>query len=154
MPSLAGKPLRELKPVVRQWHAAAIAVIGTKAFDETWSEFSYAWQRVRSAMGQNPLAVALALADAAALPPIAAEYDSVTTQRLIKLCRQLQRGALAEPFFLSCRSAASLLNIDHDAANKLLNMLRGDGVLTLAMAGTTRKAARYRYVEEIGVANA
>ena len=146
VPTLCDKPLPQLKPAVREWHRAALPVIGTKAFDETWAEFAYAWPRVRSAMGVNPLAEALARVDAATLPPEASDYDSPATRRLLLLCRELQRASGAEPFFLSCRSAGGLLGIDHDAANKLLAMLVADGVLARARAGTTRTATRYRYV--------
>jgi hypothetical protein len=148
IPSLANATLVNLKETVRQWHQQALPVIGTKAFDETWAEFAYAWPRVRTALGVDTVASALARADAAELPAAGADYDSPHTRRLLKLCRELQRDSGASPFFLSCRKAGKLLGVDHDTASKFMGMLVGDGVLSLSKAGTARTAARYRYIAE------
>ena len=149
VPSLANAPVRDLKSAVRKWHEAALSVIGTKSFDETWAEFSYSWPRVRIPLGEETLARALKSADEATLPHALAEsYDSPSTHRLLKLCRELQRLTGDQPFFLSCRSAGKLLSIDHDGASKLLGMLVSDGVLLQAKKGTMRTATRYRYVGE------
>lgn len=145
VPTLANAPLHEIKPTVKAWHTAALPTIGTRAFDSTWAEFTYAWPRVRVPMGLNPVAQAIARADAAPLPPEAAGYDSPQVQRLVKLCLELQRGSGSDPFFLSCRTAGNVIGVDHDAANKMLVMLVADAVLVRARAGTARTAARYRF---------
>ena len=147
MPQYAAADLPALRPLVQRWHAAALAIIGTKPFDDTWSDFAYGWPRVRLPAGSGCLRDALTKADAAADPPACASYDCPTTRRLVRLCRQLQRMAGAETdacFFLACRSAADLLGIDHRTAAGRLNMLVGDELLTIVHRGTQSKAARYR----------
>jgi hypothetical protein len=137
--------LVKVKPVVRQWHTAALPFIGTKDFDTTWMEFGYAWDRVRTAMGSDPLAEALIRARAAVLPPEASDYDSENSRLLVKLCIELQRISADQPFFLSCRSAGALLGIDHDCANRMLLMLVRDGILKLVRRGNEHRANRFLY---------
>jgi hypothetical protein len=138
--------LVKVKPTVRQWHTAALPFIGTKDFDATWMEFGYAWDRVRTAMGSDPLAEALIRARAAVLPPEASDYDSENSRLLVKVCIELQRVSADQPFFLSCRSAGALLDIDHDSANKLLLMLVRDGLLKLVRRGNEHRANRFLYI--------
>jgi primase-polymerase (primpol)-like protein len=42
---LIGSPMKNLKPLVRQWHTLALPVIGTKPFDDSWADFLRAWQK-------------------------------------------------------------------------------------------------------------
>jgi hypothetical protein len=145
IPSLADAPLSALKPHVRAWHKEALPVIGTKAFDATWSEFCYAWPRAKVPWGISPVMLALAKADSTS-SMIAVQYDTPATRRLVKLCRELQRGAGDSPFFLSCRAAAVALGIDHNTANKLLAMIQADGIIVCVAEGTKKRARRFRYV--------
>lgn len=135
-----------LKPFVRRWHATALPVIGTKPFDDTWSEFVYGWGRVKFPKGSGALAQALAAADASPDPPEAEQYDAPDTRRLIRLCRELQRHAGNEPFYLSCGSAATLLGTDKMTAWRRLQMLIGDRLITVVILHTNKDATRYRYV--------
>lgn len=148
VPSLADAPAAELREIVQDWHRRALPVIGTKPFDATWAEFVYAWPRVRFPAGQDPLTEILARADEADLPPCARAYDSSETHRLIKLCRELQRSTGDAPFFLSCRTAGRLLDMDHQTAWRRLNMLAEDKLLEVVTPGTTHRATRYRFRED------
>jgi response regulator of citrate/malate metabolism len=90
----------------------------------------------------------LAAAMDAELPDVALEYDSEQCRLLVKLCRELQRTAGHSTFFLSCRTAGRLLNVDHSTANRWLYMLEQDEILQVVSRGSNagRKATRYRYL--------
>jgi len=146
IPRLADAPASECLPYVKAWHKAALPFIATKPFEETWSDFIYAWRKVIFARSKEPLAKAMARADKRHPPPVPAHYEDRNTIRLVALCRELQELAGDLSFFLSCRSAGALLGIDHTTASKRLKMLVTDGVLEVVTAGTHCKAVRYRYV--------
>ena len=92
------------------------------------------------------MAQILARADASRLPAAAEMYDCPKTHRLIKVCRELQRASGDGPFFLSCRTAGDLLDLDHNTAWRRLGMLVSDGIIQTIEPGTKTKATRYRYV--------
>jgi len=131
---------------VRRWHERALPIIGTKPFDETWADFVAAWPRVRFPKGQEPMTLIVQRADASPPPAVAERYDAPETRRLVAICRELQRASGDDPFFLSCRTAAELLGMDHATAWRRLEMLVADGVLLVVQVGTKHRATRYRYV--------
>lgn len=143
--ALDDAPLQALQPIAREWHRQALPVIGTKPYDETWADFAHAWPRVRTPAGHGVLESAFARAKALPLPAGAARYECEHTRALIALCAELQRLRGQEPYYLSCRSAARLLGIDHHTASRRLGMLVADGVLIVAEPGTTTRATRYEY---------
>ena len=147
IPSLADAPAQALRPIVKQWHKAALPFIGTKPFEDTWFDFTYGWPRVKFPRGSELMAKIMAKADAASLPAVAADYDAPETHRLIKLCRELQRESGKGPFFLSCRTAGVLLGLGHWTAWRRMCVLQEDGVIRCVQPGKTR-AARYRYIAE------
>lgn len=147
IPLVAQADAEMLKEIVGRWHCVAYPV-GKKDFDDTWADFTYAWKLVKYAEGEGPLVEIMRSADAAPMPECASQYDSESTRRLVKLCRELQKVAGNAPFFLGCRPAGHLLGINHVIASKRLNMLVTDGVLELIEPGTTGKASRYRYVAD------
>ena len=55
IPALASADLARLKPIVRNWHQAALPIIRTKPFDETWLDFAESWDKVRFPKGQGPM---------------------------------------------------------------------------------------------------
>ena len=93
------------------------------------------------------MAELLRRADAEPPPAFASDYDS-KTQRLVRLCRELQLNKGKEPFVLGCRTIAELLGIDRNRAGKLMNMLCVDGVLRLVYRGHTGKSSEYLYTAE------
>ena len=76
--------------------------------------------------------------------------DSRTLQTFVSLCRQLQRAAGHQPFYLSCRTAGKLFNVSHMQANRWLFVLVADGILQEIEKGGTQKnprnATRFRYI--------
>ena len=150
IPELAHRPVDELRDVVRRWHAAALPIIGTKAFDETWADFVVGWPRVRCPHGAAVLAEAWDRARASPLPPAADRYESDGLRLLVALCAQLQRISGTSPFFLACRNAGGLLGIEHTTAAKWLGLLVHDRILTIVVKGTPpHSATRYRFVGEV-----
>ncbi len=131
-----------LKPFVREWHSLALPNINTKLWEETWSDFVYAWSRVKFPKGTQ-MSMVLAKAAAAGIPKEAEQYEQPKHRLLISLCRELQRAAGDEPFYLSCRMAGKLLEVDHMTANRWLCMLANDGVLKVAQKFIRGKLLRF-----------
>jgi len=134
----------ELRPIVRDWHRRALPVIRTKAFTETWADFTIAWQRVRVPFG-GELARLVERARWAPLPKAALEYDDEHARLLVRICVELQQFHGADPFFLGCRTAGELIGVSKSEAARLLRMLVFDDVLEVTAAGShgTMKATDY-----------
>jgi hypothetical protein len=149
VPELAGAELPALRPVVKQWHEAALPVIRTKAFTQTWSDFIHAWDRVMFPMGVG-LAEIVRRAASSPAPPEAALYeDAPDVRRLVCVCHEAQRATGTGTFFLSCHQAGEILHVDPSTAWRWLRMLVADGVLVVTQKGTQGprgKATRYKYV--------
>lgn len=139
---------RDLRPYVQQWHKAALPVITTEHFEETWIDFLRAWPRVKFPKGVEPMTQIFARAKASELPDIATNYQQAELRMLVALCRELQRAAGDGPFYLSCRTAGRLLQVDHTTAWRWLWLLEQERVLNVAEKGSQskRRASRYRYI--------
>jgi hypothetical protein len=148
MPAYADAAAGELKPIVRFWWEAALPIIGTKCFAETWADFRHGWTRVRFPRGQETMAMMLTLARNADCPPEALEYDSDNFRLLVALCRELQRACGSQPFFLSARTAGNLLGVDPSTACRWLGCLEADEIIRCVEKGgpASRKASRFRYL--------
>lgn len=150
MPEFAGIPvakIKRLRPIVLEWHRQSLPTIITRDFGVTWGDFAHGWGRVKYPEGSDAVAAALAAAEAAAPPEWSADY-SPECRLLASLCRELQRRAGADPFFLSADTAASLVGKDKTTAARWFKAFVADGALVVVVPGTreTRKATRYRYV--------
>jgi putative DNA primase/helicase len=97
--NMAGKPLAEIKPIVRQWHKDALPIIGTKDFDTTWADFLNAWARAKHGLGDDVLSSAWRKCQSTALPPEALAYDSVPVRNLVALCAALASQSPDGRFF-------------------------------------------------------
>ena len=84
-------------------------------------------------------------ARAAGTPPEALGYEQEGIRLLASLCRELQRGAGGEPFYLDCRTAGRLVGVDHVTANRWLFLLCSDGLLVVVEPGQRNRATSYRY---------
>ncbi len=147
VPGLADAAAVDLRGAVRLWHERALPIIGTKPFDDTWSDFCVAWPAVRFPKGQGPMALIAQQVDAGGLPATAEPYDAPETRRLVAICRELQRVCGDAPFFLASRTAAEMSGLpDHVTAWRRLRMLETDGVLRAVQRGDQHRATRYRYV--------
>jgi hypothetical protein len=138
----------ELRPIIAEWHRRALPIIGTKSFLESWADFIVAWARVKYPAGRGT--VDSAFARAASTPPPARCAELYPGEAgillLAGLCRELQRGA--GEFFLDCRTAGRLLNVDHSTVWRWLKVLCADGILQAGEKGSmaTRKASRFIYL--------
>lgn len=152
IPELRDLPAKDLRPIVQRWHARAYPNISTKAFDESWADFVYAWKRVKWARGTGPqfeAAVEKATNDTET-PPEASRYADPRTQKLIRVCYQLQQLDPGNPFYLSVRKAGEVAGFTPAEAGKMLEMLQADGLLAIAKAHTAYRATRYRYLGRPG----
>ena len=84
------------------------------------------------------------------LPTAARYYERQETKLLVGICRELQRRAGEQPFFLGCRTAAELLKVEHNTAARWLRLLVLDGIIQTAEPGTIKghRATSYRYMGE------
>ena len=148
-PQLRDVPIRELRPLVEQWHQLALPFIRTKCIDETWADFVEGFNNVDLALCGDAAAIAMAAADAKELPPEALRYVTPVIQRLVALCAELGRySAEGTTFFLSCRKAASVLGtLDYKSVARWLQMLVADRLLNEVVKGGphSNRASRYEW---------
>jgi hypothetical protein len=151
VPGLADASVRDLLPIVRTWHKAALPVIGTEPFDATLADFTRSWKRAKFPAGVDPMAVIVERAKSAPLPEVAEQFDSAECRLLVVLCRELQRSAGDAPFYLSCYTAGRLLNIPHKRAWQYLGLLVEMDVLTVTKQAKSgdKWATRYRYLASL-----
>ncbi len=147
IPSVAEADAMTLKPHVSEWFRRGQPFMsGEHDEDENFGEFCYAWARVRFAVGNGPFATALKRLETTPLPAIAERFSSISTKRLIHLCRELQRVSGDASFHLSCRIAGEVIGLEHMAAWRRLGMLVSCGIIELVQRGTKARASRYRYL--------
>lgn len=143
-------PVDALIPYLKRWHEMGVRqrVIGTEPFEESEIDFRRAWPNVRFPKGAEPMAAIFAAACATPAPSCAERYEQPGLRTLVALCRELQRAAGDGPFFLSCRTAGQLLDVDHSTASRWLFLLAAHGIIREEEKGKveTRKASRYRYL--------
>ncbi len=155
-PQFAGADPKDLRWIVEGWYERALPMMRTKDFTETWIDFLRAWPKVRYARGESPMEQAFKQAALQEPPRIAVERypENRRLQVLVGICRDLQRRGGREPWFLSCRTAGSLLGVTHTEASRWLFLLEADGILEVVEKGggrqTARRATRYRYVGDKG----
>ncbi len=149
VPSLVDAPLSFLKPLVTQWHSLAKPFITTKAFEETWIDFVRGWSRVKFPKGTEPMAKLFSDALGSVDPPEvdALGYDGEQVRLLARLCRELQRSAGSQPFYLSCGTVERLFKVNRGVAHRWLMLFQIDGLLELVEKGSqqSRRASRYHY---------
>lgn len=137
----------ELRLIVRQWHELALPIIGTKDFSTSWADFLRGYEKVKFPYGATLNQIMEQTDMNATIPEsLQALGYGEKCNLLVRICRQLQLNAGAEPFFLSARQAGELLGIHFTDAAKYLYALKADGVLELVSLGAGNKASRYRYV--------
>lgn len=149
MPGFSEADPNVLKEFVRQWHSLALPNISTQPFEDTWIDFLRAWPRVKFPAGLDPMSEILKRAQQASESDW--PYESQGLRLLASLCRELQRAMGAEPFFLSCRKAGSLLGIHHVRAYRWLWLLENDKIIQTVTKGDrqTQQATRFRYISSL-----
>ena len=137
--------LRELKPLVKRWHEAALPYIRTKEFTTTWAEFIHSWPLARLPLGTDALTVAWEQSKSAPPPAAASEYDSAPVRLLVGLCAALASLSKDGRFFLSSHAAARLMSVPPMSVHRWLKMLIADGVIEVVAIGYEYRATRYRW---------
>ena len=85
IPKIANLPAAMLKPVVKRWHTAALRVITTKGFDETWADFVNAWQNVQYALGESPMDRLMERLECLPPPAEVGDYDTPKVRILVAM---------------------------------------------------------------------
>lgn len=137
----------ELREIIREWHRQALPYIGTSDFSESWGDFIRAWESVKFPYGSvlNRLLGEMDMNDE--LPESLALFGyGEKTILLCRICKQLQKNAGDDPFFISSRQAAELIDMHYTDAANALWALRADGILDLVKKGAGKQASRYRYI--------
>ena len=152
IPALTDARDDALKPYVRRWHDLGVqsGVIGTEPFEETWIDFLVGWPKVRFPKGLEPMTKVFELAKQTPTPQVALRYEQDGLRLLVALCRELQRASGDKTFFLSCRTAGSLLSVNHIRAWRWLMLLAHDKIVEEIEKGdrVKRRASRYRYLPD------
>jgi hypothetical protein len=148
IPRLADAPADDLIPYVRRWHELAKPVISTQAWEETLIDFLRAWPRVKFPKGTEPMVQIFERAQQADPPQAALRFEQDKLRLLVALCRELQHASGDRPFFLACRTAGRLLDVDYTTAWRWLFLLDHVGVIREVEKGdrAKRRASRYRYL--------
>lgn len=128
--------------VLKKWHADHIHNIRTKDFTISWADWQNAWSKVKYPYGER-LLKCLENMSPTDLPPGLESFGGKGI-RLYKICCALQQDQSdGEPFFLSARTAGSLLGIHFTDAASLLSCLVINGWLQLIKCGSGKSASRY-----------
>jgi hypothetical protein len=152
MPEYTDADPKQFRSVAKQWHKKALPNIETKEFEETWIDFLKGWHKVKWKIGESPMAQIFEKAIQLEPPKIAVEKypEHSKLKILVSLCRELQRAAGNQPFFLTVRTGARLLKVNQMTISRWLFLLESDGILKLVSKGgtaeTVRQASRYRYI--------
>ena len=129
IPALADAVPAMLDPIIRQWHAAALPIIGTKPIDDSLLDFAKAWKCVKHPFGAGPIADVFEKAKRPPVPEAAKRFEQPALRLLVSACRELQHTAGERSFFLACRTAAPYLGVDHSTAARWLDGLCHYGIL-------------------------
>jgi hypothetical protein len=152
IPEVADLPAGDLKPIMRDWHKEALPFITTQAFDESWADFVVAWRNVRYALGESPLDQIFEAIQSKQPPAECDEYDTGQVRLLLALCSELQRIAGEADFYLDCRAAAKLLDVDPVTVWRWLKMFQADRLLLERVKGwptrgnKTGRCTRWRWI--------
>jgi len=137
--------LRVFRPLLCLLHQALTDSGAAVEFDDLADEFAAAWSKIKFPAGGDVLKDVREQLDSEPPPPDADLYVAAATRRLLSACAILQRLAGQQPFFLSCRVAADLADLERVTAARRLRLFVADGVLNRVEEGTAVRAARYEY---------
>jgi hypothetical protein len=115
------------RSVVEDWHRRARSVVRTKRFSETWKEFKYAWRRIK--VWPVSMRKAIVRADQIPTPAIGLTFSDERQRHLLRLCASLQELWGEEPFFLSARMAAAVIQTYPMQAHRWLSQMKDRGIL-------------------------
>ena len=142
----------QLRDVFSQWYDQATQFLRPEqSRDEYMVQFLNAYASARVPFGEGVVSQAWKAAREKPLPPEAVElFEDATSRLVVALCRELQRIAGQEPFYLSARTLQRLLHQDgHATAARWLKSLCVLAILAVAEPATAVRATRYRYLKPI-----
>lgn len=135
----------DLERAFSAWYDESLSFLRSgQSRDQYFFEFLEAYQDARG----DGLANAWARALRATPPTCADRFEDPKAKLLITLLRELQNTARGDHFFLSCRTAGSLLDINNRTAARILKALCALRIIELLQAGTMGRASVYRYVAD------
>ena len=143
----------ELQAVFNQWHRLVAKHLRTdQTRDEYLFEFLEGLKHVKYDIGNEPIVQAWERANKTPVPAVAMQFENPQIRLLVGLCRELQRAAGDEPFYLAGRTVAWLLkHKEHTTAANWLRGLVATDILKIIIQGgpATNKATRFRYLPAI-----
>lgn len=146
--ALRGLDANDLESEVAKWYRLAAEIIEKDDLTTVFVDFRAAWNRVKHPVGDGPLDNIFADSQRAG-PPVGCERFADGVRALAAFCRELQRRAGDNPFFLAGREAARLLNIHHVTAAKWLKHLENHKIIAVVTKGGRSRASEYRYIGEL-----
>ena len=139
----------EMLDVFDRWHATGMRtgqLDPAKTREDYLTKFMSAKSKAKKPLGLIlDFEAVIAELNSRPLPPEADCFESDPPRRLVGLCKLLQELAGDAPFFLSCRKAASVIDIKHTEAANYLSAMVGLGLLTEISKGKGLRASRYRF---------
>jgi hypothetical protein len=154
MPELASIPaagINFLKPYLKRWWKKAKPRTSGNhpEFHQSWQDFVFAWEEARIPYGATTQAI-FEKARSSPAPKVAVEKYGEGSLRAIlaSLCRELQRSNGGDHFFLSGRTAGSLLKVSDVQAWRWLKQLQEDRIIEPVKVHPRgrRLAMEYRYL--------
>ena len=142
----------QLREIFNQWSGQATQFLRPEqSRDEYLVHFLSAYESARVPFGEGVVSQAWKAAQEKPLPPEAVElFEDATSRLVVALCRELQRIAGQEPFYLSARTLQRLLyQAAHATAARRLKSLCVLAILAVVEPGTAMRATRYRYLKAI-----
>ena len=127
--------------MVRHWHSKFLHIIGTKEFEASWTDFRYALPRVEKPYGATLQSCLSNLPPPPDIPDLI--LYGLKAVLLMRICMALQSYHGTEPFYLSCRAAAELIDYNHTDTAKLFQIFISEGWLKEVSRGVGAKASRY-----------
>ena len=110
-------------------------------------EFMNARKRAKYPFGGEKVGKAWAKANSQPLPKEARDFENPKIQILVAFLKELQVMAGEEPFFITLRDCAALLqDVTHTTVAKWFGALMTLGYIMVAEPGNKHRATRYFYI--------
>ena len=136
----------------RKWMAKAANFLdANQTRDHYFTEYLNAYGLAKFTLGGDLIGRAIVEADRNPIPPDSLAWaTSPELRRLAAICRELQRIAGTEPFFLSARMVQRIFEHEsHYAGARWLKSFCVMGVLTEVEKGKGVRASRYRFEQAL-----
>jgi hypothetical protein len=143
-------PEEESRKIFDAWYDRAKPFLREgQTRDDYWFEFLYGYKRVKHPLGEDVIERAWVEAQKMPIPKIAGQFEQGEVRLLVSLCRELQRIAGREPFFISCRTVQRLFHHEtHGTGARWLRGLCDSKIIKVDEQGgpDSNRASRYKYL--------